>query len=81
MLELIDQNLDIASGLIAFFILVLVAGAIAIKANQEGTTISEYIMEVVAPSAMILVSLTIIFLAIAFVVRYLLTHFFHLGVM
>ena len=79
MLELIDQNLDIASGLIAFFILVLVAGAIAIKANQEGTTILEYILDVVAPAAMIFISLTIILLVTTLVIRYLLTHFFHLG--
>lgn len=48
-MEFILPNLDLLSGIIAFLIVVVIAGLIARKANQEDMSITEYIMDQVAP--------------------------------
>lgn len=78
-MEFIHPNLDIISGGIAFLIVVVIAGLIARKANQEDMSVTEYIMEEVAPVIAMLLSAAALIMVIAVVIRHVLSYFFGMG--
>ena len=80
-MEFIHPNLDIISGGIAFLIVVVIAGLIARKANQEDMSVTEYIMEEVAPVIAMLLSAAALIMVIAVVIRRLISYLFGMGEM
>ena len=80
-MEFIRPNLDILSGIIAFLIVVVIAGLIARKANQEDMSITEYIMDEVAPVVAMLLSAAAAVMIVAVTVRHLLSYLFGIGEM
>ena len=80
-MEFIRPNLDLLSGVIAFVIVVVIAGLIARKANQEDMSITEYIMDEVAPVVAVLLSATALIMIVAVAIRHLLSYLFGIGEM
>lgn len=80
-MEFIRPNLDLLSGVIAFVIVVVIAGLIAHKANQEGMSITEYIMDEVAPVVAMLLSAASLVMIVAVAIRHLLSYLFGMGEM
>lgn len=80
-MEFIRPNLDLLSGTIAFLIVVVIAGLIARKANQEDMSITEYIMDQIAPVVAMLLSATALVMIVAVVVRHLISYLFGIGEM
>lgn len=80
-MEFIRPNLDLLSGGIAFLIVVVIAGLIARKANQEDMSVTEYIMDEVAPVIAMLLSAAALIMIIAVVIRRLISYLFGMGEM
>lgn len=80
-MEFIRPNLDLLSGGIAFLIVVVIAGLIARKANQEDMSVTEYIMDEVAPVIAMLLSAAAFIMIIAVVIRHLISYLFSMGEM
>ena len=80
-MELIDSNLDTISGMIAFAIVTIIAAIIAYQASKRDMSMAEYIAEEIVPTITISLIGFVLLLIISFVVRYILQHFFNLGVM
>ena len=80
-MEFIRPNLDLLSGIIAFLIVVVIAGLIARKANQEDMSITEYIMDQVAPVVAMLLSAAALVMIVAVAVRRLISYLFGIGEM
>lgn len=80
-MEFIRPNLDLLSGIIAFLIVVVIAGLIARKANQEDMSITEYIMNQVAPVVAMLLSAAALVMIVAVAVRHLILYLFGIGEM
>lgn len=78
-MEFIHPNLDIISGGIAFLIVVIIAGLIARKANQEDMSVTEYIMDEVAPVVALILAAAALIMIISVVVRHVLLYFFGMG--
>lgn len=78
-MEFIRPNLDLLSGGIAFLIVVVIAGLIARKANQEDMSVTEYIMDEVAPVIAMLLSAAALIMIIAVVIRRLISYLFGMG--
>ena len=80
-MEFIRPNLDLLSGGIAFLIVVVIAGLIARKANQEDMSVTEYIMDEVVPVVAMLRSAAALIMIIAVVIRHLISYLFGMGEM
>lgn len=80
-MEFIRPNLDLLSGGIAFLIVVAIAGLIARKANQEDMSVTEYIMDEVAPVVAMLLSAAALIMITAVVIRHLISYLFGMGEM
>ena len=80
-MKFIRPNLDLLSGIIAFLIVVVIAGLIARKANQEDMSITEYIMDKVALVVAMLLSAAALVMIVAVAVRHLLSYLFGIGEM
>lgn len=80
-MELINSDLDLVSGLIAFIIVAIIAGLIALKANKDDVSVVDYIMDEIAPVIALSLSAAAVIMIIAVVVRHVLQYFTNSGVM